>query len=109
MVESLTTLEDFEKINNEYFVIDFGATWCGPCRMIGPIFEKLGKEYETISFYKVDIEKSQELSQKFNVTGLPTFLFFHNKELVKDLTLMGANQQKLKENLESLKKLETVD
>jgi thioredoxin len=57
-------------------IIDFYADWCGPCKMVSPILEELGKEYEgKIVVYKVDTEAEQELSAVFAIRSIPTFLF----------------------------------
>lgn len=57
-------------------VIDFYADWCGPCKMVGPIVDKLAKEYEgQIDIYKVDTEAETQLSQMFGVSSIPALLF----------------------------------
>lgn len=57
-------------------IIDFYATWCGPCKKQSPILNQLAKEYEgKIVFYKVDTDKEYELARTFNIQGLPSLLF----------------------------------
>jgi thioredoxin 1 len=57
-------------------IIDFYADWCGPCKMVAPILEELGKEYkDKVLIYKVDTEVEQELSAVFGIRSIPTFLF----------------------------------
>lgn len=57
-------------------IIDFYADWCGPCKMLSPIFEKLSKKYENkIDFYKVDTDKEQDVASVLGVKSLPTILF----------------------------------
>lgn len=61
-------------------VIDFYTTWCGPCKMMAPIVEETAKAYAgKVDFYKVDIEKEQELAQTFGIQSIPTFLFIPAK------------------------------
>jgi len=61
---------------NRPVVIDFYATWCGPCRITAPIIDELAREYDgQIEFYKVDVDKNAELSSAFNIQSIPTFLF----------------------------------
>ncbi len=61
-------------------VVDFYATWCGPCKQLSPILEKLAKEYEgKIYIYKVDIDKEVELTTKFGISSVPTLLFIPMK------------------------------
>lgn len=57
-------------------VIDFYASWCGPCKMIAPILDELAAEYgDSIYIYKVDTEKEQELAAAFGIRSIPTLLF----------------------------------
>ena len=58
-------------------IVDFFATWCGPCQAFGPVFEELAKDYEgKVDFYKVDVDENQELSQTLRVRSIPTLIFF---------------------------------
>jgi thioredoxin len=57
-------------------IIDFYATWCGPCKMVAPIMEELADEYKgKVTFYKVDTEQEQELSALFGIRSIPSILF----------------------------------
>ena len=57
-------------------VIDFYADWCSPCKMVAPILEELGKEYESkINIYKVDTEDQQEIASAFGIRSIPSILF----------------------------------
>lgn len=90
---------DYDKHPNEWVfegsrpvVIDFYATWCGPCQMMAPVVEQLAKEYhEKIDFYKVDVDKEQELATLFGIESIPTFLFIPLKGT--PATQMGAMQK----------------
>ncbi len=62
-------------------VIDIYTTWCGPCRFLSPILEKL-KEEGLIKLLKVDLDENRPLGEHFQVTSIPTLLFFHNGKLV---------------------------
>ena len=57
-------------------LVDFYATWCGPCKMTGPIIEQLTEEVKNVKFVKVDVDQNQELSSKYKVFSIPTFLIF---------------------------------
>ena len=62
-------------------LIDFWATWCGPCQMVGPIIEELGEELEDIKICKVDVDKEPEISIKYNIMSIPTLIVFENGEI----------------------------
>jgi thioredoxin 1 len=70
------TQENFKKEvieSNTPVVIDFWAEWCGPCRMMGPVFEELSKEYEgKLKFVKLNTEDEPELAGSFQIRGIPT-------------------------------------
>lgn len=73
-------------------VIDFYATWCRPCKMMSPIVEQLANDYaDKIDFYKVDIDKEQELASVFGIQSIPTFLFIPMKGM--PTAQMGAMQK----------------
>jgi len=57
-------------------VVDFYATWCGPCRLITPILEELSGRMDSVRFVKVDIDESPDVAQKYAVTGVPTLVVF---------------------------------
>lgn len=79
-------------------VIDFYTTWCGPCKMMAPIVEETAKKYAgKVDFYKVDIEKEQELAQTFGIQSIPTFLFIPAKG--KPTIQMGAMPKETFENM----------
>lgn len=57
-------------------IVDFYADWCGPCKMVGPVLDKVAEEYSgKLAVYKVDTDKEQELSQVFGIQSIPTLLF----------------------------------
>ena len=69
--------------NNERVVIDFWATWCGPCRMVGPIIDELATEFEgKVTIGKCDVDDNPEAATAFGIRNIPTVLFFKNGQLV---------------------------
>lgn len=87
--------------SNKLTVVDFFATWCGPCQMLAPVLEKLSKEQDDLNIFKVDIDESVELAIKYQVEVVPTLVIFKNGNPVK--TLEGFRTEK--ELLEELNKL----
>lgn len=80
---------------NKLVVIDFTASWCGPCRAIAPIYEALSEEIAGVVFLKVDVDENPETAAKFSVSAMPTFVFLKGGEVVD--RLMGANPVRLRE------------
>ena len=64
----------------KYVLLDFSARWCGPCKRILPEIEILSAEYGAVAFFKVDIDKAQELAEHFNVTHVPTFILMRKTD-----------------------------
>ena len=68
--------------NNDIVFIDFWASWCGPCKMFGPIYEKVSEKYPDIAFTKVDTEKERELAGSFGIQSIPTLAIFRDNILL---------------------------
>ena len=90
------------KSGNQPLVVDFWATWCGPCRMMAPIIEELAKEYEGKAIIgKCDVEENEDLAAEFGIRNIPTILFFKQGEVVDKL--VGFQQKpKLVEKINAL-------
>ena len=90
------TKENFQKEVLEAEVpvlVDFWATWCGPCQMVGPIVEELAGEVTDAKICKVDVDDQPELARKYHVMSIPTFLVFRNGEVAKrDMGAMPKEQ-----------------
>ncbi len=68
--------------NKGVVLVDFYASWCGPCKVTGPIIEQLATEIKNVKFTKVDVDQNQELSSQYQVFSIPTFLIFKDGEAV---------------------------
>lgn len=80
------TSEDmkFENLSkNPLTLVDFWATWCGPCRMLSPIVEELAAETPDVVFAKVDVDENMELATGLQITGVPTLMLFKDGKLVE--------------------------
>ena len=81
-MEYTLTKENFDEIalgSQEPILVDFWATWCGPCRMLGPIVEKLS---ETHKVGKVNVDEEMALAQRYGITSIPSLLVFKDGKLV---------------------------
>ena len=85
MAEIVITSKNFEEevINSDIpVIVDFWATWCGPCRMLAPVIEEIAKEYEgKVKVGKVNVDEEEALAIKFGIASIPTVLAFENGEI----------------------------
>ncbi|KAG0015945.1 hypothetical protein BGZ81_011468 [Podila clonocystis] len=80
-------------------VVDFFATWCGPCKTLAPILDGLERKHTSTIFAKVDVDVAQDCSQRYSVTSMPTILFFKNKSEVG--RVVGADVGKIQSYIKS--------
>ena len=103
-MEVTITNENFESLKNgeQPLVVDFWATWCGPCRMIGPIISELAEQFDgKITVGKCDVEENEDLASEFGIRNIPTLLFFKGGQVVDKL--VGAQPKaKLEEKFQAL-------
>lgn len=64
--------------SNRLVLVDFWAAWCGPCKMMHPVFERLAKRYRGIRFARVNVDRSRRVAQRFSVQSIPTFIMFRD-------------------------------
>jgi len=88
---------------NTHVIVQFGATWCMPCKLLKPKVEKISFETPDIVFAYVDIEGGEQFSQKMKVQAVPTVIGFHNGERID--TLVGATESSVKVLIEKLRSL----
>lgn len=92
-IRSLTVETFDETVQNGRVLVDFWATWCGPCRMQTPVIEKLAAEMPTVTFTKVNVDDEPELAQRYGIMSIPTLLVFNNGEVEKTLVGYHAEAQ----------------
>jgi len=84
MATQTLTGENFEKTveKNDIVLVDFWASWCGPCRQFGPVFERASEQHPEIVFGKVDTEAERQLASAARITSIPTLMAFKDGHLV---------------------------
>jgi thioredoxin 1 len=99
------TDQNFDEIvlqSDKPVIVDFWAEWCGPCRMVGPIVEEIGKDYEGKAVVgKLDVDSNPAITQKFGIRNIPTVLFFKNGEIA-DKQVGAVPKNNLVSKLEAL-------
>lgn len=103
-MEVTISSENLESLKNgdKPLVVDFWATWCGPCRMVGPIISKLAEKYDgKIVVGKCDVEECEDLAEEFGIRNIPTILFFKDGQIV-DKIVGAQSEAKLDEKFLSL-------
>ena len=100
-----STSSNFEKegISSEIpVVLDFWATWCGPCKSLNPVLVELSAAYsDRVRFCKVNVDDEPELSARFGIASIPTLIFFKNGEILKK-TVGHREKDELEETLKEL-------
>lgn len=99
-VKSKSELEaKFNEAGEKLVVVDFFATWCGPCKRIAPLLDEIAeKNKDKLVALKVDVDEIEELVGEYGVTVMPTFIFKRKGQLLEKL--VGSNEDKLKQSVE---------
>ncbi|KAL2822703.1 thioredoxin-like protein [Aspergillus cavernicola] len=82
-------------------VVDFFATWCGPCKAIAPVVGKLSETYTDVRFIQVDVDKAKSIAQEHQVRAMPTFVLYKDGKLL-DKRIVGGNMKELEEGIKSI-------
>ena len=85
MAKKITSIEEFENIlaGEKPVLVDFFATWCGPCKMFAPVLDEFAEEHDGVEAVKVDVDELSELARRYGIMSIPTVILFKNGEPVK--------------------------
>ena len=98
-----------ENICQSPCVVKFTAVWCGPCKKIGPCYQKLAQEHNAkVTFLEIDIDKANEITDYEDVKSIPLFLFYNNGSKLDDLSLKGCDEKLLNHHMEEFIKLTQI-
>jgi len=101
------TQENFDQIvgDNNFVMIDFWASWCGPCKNFAPIYEKVSESHDDVVFAKVNTEEQQALAAHFQIRSIPTLMIFRDQIIIFSQAGM-LPEESLKELIEKAKELD---
>ncbi|KAI8374448.1 thioredoxin-like protein [Radiomyces spectabilis] len=94
-------LQEFNQLinNSKLVVVDFHATWCGPCKLIAPKFAKLVDVYPDVVFAKVDVDEVADVASHVSVRAMPTFMYFINGNKVDEV--VGASLKDIEDKIKT--------
>ncbi len=99
--------DDLKYLGDKPAIVDFTATWCGPCQRIAPILEELAAEYkDKIVIYKVDVDENGELSKYFNISSIPAVMYIPMDGAAPEMTIGARGKEKFKEEIRTILKVE---
>lgn len=75
-------------------LLDFFATWCGPCRALGPVVDEIAQQFDAVKFAKLDVDKSPTIASEFSVMSIPTLCLFNDGKVV-DKAIGGLTKEEL--------------
>ena len=94
MLKHIQNKNEFDSLVKEGLVlVDFFATWCGPCKMLSPVLEEVANENPNLTVLKIDVDEVGELAAKFGIQAIPTLILFKNgEEVAKRMGYQNKNQ-----------------
>jgi thioredoxin 1 len=96
MIQILTEENVHHEINNGAVAIDCYTSWCNPCKMMEPIIEKIASSTKKTRFYKINVEDTPDFSDLYNITTVPTVLFFKEGQLLKTVSGVKKSEDFIK-------------
>ena len=92
-MEKLNNSTFHEMIGKEFALVDFYATWCGPCRMLHPILEEISEERSSMAIGQIDVDEEENIAREYGVMSIPTLVLFKNgKEVARNVGALGKEQ-----------------
>ena len=82
MVTTITNNDFSAAANSEFALVDFSATWCGPCRMVAPIVHELAEEIDEVAFFNCDVDENPDIAAQFGIESIPTIVILKNGQPV---------------------------
>ncbi|MCQ2537932.1 MAG: thioredoxin [Lachnospiraceae bacterium] len=102
MIKVINEAEFSEVLEKDVAFVDFFATWCGPCKMLGPVLENISDNVDGASFFKIDVDDAEEIAAKYGIMSIPAVFAFKKGEVVaKNVGYNGpeALEKFVKDNL----------
>lgn len=89
----MNKIEEIIGKENGKVIIDFWATWCGPCRMLSPVLDEIVNENTDIKVFKFNVDENQELIEQLKISNVPTLLFYNNGKLLDTTSGIKSKQE----------------
>lgn len=83
MIIELDNQNFSDLIMNGLVLVDFYASWCGPCKMMHPIIEAISKEYQDLKIIKVDVDKNEDIAREYSIMSIPTLILFKDSNIIQ--------------------------
>lgn len=101
-VISIGSAEAFSRVKSspKPVIIDFKASWCGPCQYLGPIFKEMSEKYSDVGFFSVDVDDLSDVAMSEGVSSMPTIIAYQNGRLVQKV--VGADPNAIERMIQSL-------
>ncbi len=100
------TAENFNEVinDNDFVIVDFWATWCGPCKGFAPVYEELSEKYPDLVFAKINTEDEQQLASEFQIRSIPTLMIFREQIILfsQPGALQGSQLEQVIEQAQGL-------
>ena len=76
-------VKNLNNLTDELTIVDFFATWCGPCKMLAPVLEEIAMDNKDVRILKVDVDEANDLADEYRISAVPTLIMFKNKKVLQ--------------------------